>query len=121
MNKQEPCHPAAYLFGIVRHQWCTRLSQKHRWESKEALEHPQVEEKDEYTDTSKLLKFLRYSGEKCISLLTDFYFHKISLENIARNFGFAGVRSATVQKYKCLEKLRDVVKDKKLNYEDFFE
>jgi hypothetical protein len=32
-----------------------------------------------------------------------------------------GVRSATVQKYKCMEKIRETIKDRSLVYEDFIE
>jgi hypothetical protein len=41
--------------------------------------------------------------------------------DIAGRFGFSGERSATVQKFKCLEKVRDTIKSKSLSYEDFVE
>jgi hypothetical protein len=40
---------------------------------------------------------------------------------VAQLFGFSGERSATVQKYKCIEKVRETVKQKALTYEDFLE
>jgi hypothetical protein len=41
------------------------------------------------------------------------------MTQVAETFGFSGVRSATVQKYKCIEKVRETVKQKALTYEDF--
>jgi hypothetical protein len=35
--------------------------------------------------------------------------------------GFANEHSASAQKYKCLEKVREIVKQKSLTYEDFVE
>jgi len=54
-------------------------------------------------------------------LLRAFYYDKLSMSKIANRFGFSSERSATVQKYKCLEKVRDLVKEKSLSYEDFLE
>jgi hypothetical protein len=56
-----------------------------------------------------------------MELLQAFYYDKLPMNTIAGLFGFGGERSATVQKYKCLEKVRDIVKDKSLTYEDFLE
>ena len=54
-----------------------------------------------------------------MELLKSFYYDELPLNDIAETYGFSGVRSATVQKYKCLEKVRETVKEKSLTYEDF--
>jgi hypothetical protein len=41
------------------------------------------------------------------------------MKQIAQRFGLSGERSAAVQKHKCLEKVRNTVKEKALTYEDF--
>ena len=56
-----------------------------------------------------------------MKLLKGFYYDQLPLTDIATAFGFSGVRSATVQKYKCLEKVRETIKQKALQYEDFME
>jgi predicted DNA-binding protein YlxM (UPF0122 family) len=56
-----------------------------------------------------------------MELLRAFYYDKLSMRKIAGQFDFNSERSATVQKYKCLEKVRDIVKEKSLTYEDFLE
>ena len=65
--------------------------------------------------------FLQTAGKKCMDLLRSFYYDHLPLQDAATLFGFSGVRSATVQKYKCLEKVRETVKEKALTYEDFLD
>ncbi|MDB5011483.1 MAG: polymerase subunit sigma-70, partial [Mucilaginibacter sp.] len=69
----------------------------------------------------RLMHFLATAGKKCMELLTGFYYDRLPLTKIATQFGYSGVRSATVQKYKCLEKVRETIKEKSLVYEDFME
>lgn len=45
-----------------------------------------------------------------MQLLIAFYYDGLSMQDMARRFGFSGTRSATVQKHKCLEKVRAEVK-----------
>ena len=56
-----------------------------------------------------------------MELLRSFYYDQQPLTDIAGKFGFSGVRSATVQKYKCLEKVRETIKERSLTYEDFID
>jgi DNA-directed RNA polymerase specialized sigma24 family protein len=58
----------------------------------------------------RLLDSLLRSGRKCMELLKAFYYDHFSMEDVAVRFGFNGRRSATVQKYKCLEKVREEIK-----------
>ncbi len=107
----------AYIFGIAKHRWLKNF----------ALQIPNVEvsdfdiqmEEEEHVSDNRLLSFLQTAGKKCMDLLRSFYYDQQPLNEIAETFGFSGVRSATVQKYKCLEKVRETVKEKSLTYEDF--
>jgi hypothetical protein len=56
-----------------------------------------------------------------MQLLSAFYYEKLDMETLAEQFGFSGPRSATVQKFKCLEKVKETVKEKSLRYEDIIE
>ncbi|ELR70154.1 sigma-70 region 2 domain protein [Fulvivirga imtechensis AK7] len=109
----------AYLLGIARHLWI-RQSQIQRT-SLDGYEDRLPDIKDAFPAENKLLRFLKVAGEKCMSMLKAFYYDRQSLEEISREYGYTSTRSATVQKYKCLEKLRDQVKEKSLVYEDFLE
>lgn len=113
----------AYLSGISRHLWYRRHHQKVRMHITDQLEQEIADVVEEYTKPSnvRILKFLEVAGKKCMELLKAFYYHNDSLHEIAKDFGFSGTRSATVQKYKCLEKVRDHVKEKEVQYADFLD
>lgn len=112
----------AYLMGISKHLW-TKYFQKKVLQNTFDFSAETISEtlKDEIPSTEKLLRFLETAGEKCMELLRSFYYDKIPLNAIAERFGFSGIRSATVQKFKCLEKVRTTVKEKSLRYEDFLD
>lgn len=110
----------AYIMGIVKHLWTKKIYQTSRFTSLESLTEKQSETVAEPM-VEKVLTFIQRAGQKCLDLLTAFYYHKNSMEEISTQFGFSGERSATVQKFKCLEKVRNSVKEKALNYDDFLE
>jgi DNA-directed RNA polymerase specialized sigma24 family protein len=112
----------AYLLGIARHCWAKKNKGNNRFTSlPDSLDEIAMEEDTGTTATNKLLDLLHSSGKKCMELLRAFYYDKLPMQKLATRFGFSSERSATVQKYKCLEKVRDIVKDKSLTYEDFLE
>lgn len=119
---QEGFQPAvndqAYLMGMVKKLWL-----KHQGNPKSvSLDHwDQAIEEQPQPITQKLLNYLRSSGERCLDLLQSFYYEKCSMRQVADRFGYASERSATVQKYKCLEKVREQVRQNAQQYEDFFE
>ena len=108
----------AYLMGIIKHLWYQNQNQvKH-----EAIHLIEIEEECEKKPVAeKLLLFLAHSGQKCMELLQSFYYEKLDLEQVSKRFGFSSDRSAATQKYKCLEKVRNEVKQKSLSYEDFID
>lgn len=112
-----------YIVGIAKKLWINRYRQKIK-------DIPIEESYDFYLsgneasgkiNDSVLIGFLERTGKKCMDMLQAFYYKKLSLSEIANQFGFSGIRSATVQKYKCIEKVRDKIKEKSLSYEDFIE
>ncbi|MBK6527719.1 MAG: sigma-70 family RNA polymerase sigma factor [Crocinitomicaceae bacterium] len=62
-----------------------------------------IEQENKFKTIEKVLLKL---GEKCRTILEQFYFKSLSMESIARQFGFKTVESAKVQKYKCIETAR---------------
>lgn len=112
----------AYLVGIAKHVWLRKFrQQKGRIAfGPEELEIAMPPEEFREAD-NRLLALLQLTGRRCLELLQAFYYDKLALADIARTFGYLTVRSATVQKYKCLEKVRDKVKAKAITYEDLAE
>lgn len=107
--------PAVYVTGIARHLWLHRCRETQRKVPLERLPlsditvNP-VEEKA--GPGRQLLTYLESAGRRCMDLLQAFYYHRLSMREIAEEFGYKGERSATVQKYKCLEKVRETVREK---------
>lgn len=110
---------AAYLSGIARHLFLKKIRAGHDTSIDESFH--VVDEPQPDIDDKRLLKLLQQSGKACLDLLQAFYYNKQNAEAIASVFNFGSIRSATVQKYKCLGKVRNFVKQKSLRYEDFLE
>ena len=79
------------------------------------------EEQEKQPIANKLLLFLQRTGKKCMDLLQAFYYEKASMSELSERFDFRNERSATVQKYKCLEKVRTQIKKRALTYGDFMD
>jgi DNA-directed RNA polymerase specialized sigma subunit, sigma24 homolog len=96
----------AYLIGITRILWMKQQKLKIR---EEGLSIPE----DFYASEAEqpLLEYLRTAGEKCMQLLQAFYYEQMELQEMADTFHYSNVRSVTVQKHKCLQKVRATVKN----------
>lgn len=109
----------AYLAGICKHLWY----RKHRDQSTEIPldEQMSLSPEQEPEVSKRLLRFVELSGKKCLELLKAFYYDKLNMKELSGRFGFSGERSATVQKYKCLEKVRNEIQQRSLTKGDFYE
>lgn len=100
----------AYVLGTAKICWLRSLDRSTILPLPEGLEGVGQEEVDEEERESTLLDSLQRTGRKCLELLGAFYYENFSLQDIAARFGFNGRRSATVAKFKCLEKVRHNIK-----------
>jgi len=118
-----PRNGKAYLLGIAKNLWLKSYRDNSRYVPlDDSAQLSEIADTTEHQPLgTMLLAYLESSGQKCMDLLKSFYYDKMPMDDIAERFGFSGVRSATVQKFKCLEKVRDTVKSKALQYEDFVE
>lgn len=118
-NFEPKAGDGAYLMGIAKKRW---LKHCEKSSGKESLDFVELtEENIPKPLTQKLLRYLEKAGEKCMNLLQLFYYEKLTMKQVADRFGYTSERSATVQKYKCLAKVRDEVKRKSLSYDDFLD
>jgi hypothetical protein len=109
-----------YVVGISKHLWYRKIKE----DITERTGHLQLEiesEKPCQISETKVLEFLLLSGKRCLDMLTAFYFKKQSITEVARDYHYSSEHSASVQKYKCIEKLRETIRTKSMSYEDFFE
>ena len=108
-----------FLMGVSKKLWLQRNRLNGR---NEPLNDIEVEaHNEESLSTTKVLTYLKIAGEKCMQLLKACYYDGLNPDNIAAQFGYSGTHSATVAKYKCLEKVRETVKQNSLSYADFIE
>ncbi len=55
-------------------------------------------------------KILDSLGEPCAKVLKAYYYLKFSMREIAENLGYSSENSAKTQKYKCLERAKNLTK-----------
>jgi DNA-directed RNA polymerase specialized sigma24 family protein len=115
----------AYIVGIAKHLWIKKFKSKLPLLSFDFLEKeislPQDYFERQTMKTNRLLHLLEVAGRKCIELLRSIYYDKLSMNEVSEVHGFSSPHSASVQKYKCIEKIKVIVEQKSLNYEDFME
>ena len=75
----------------------------------------QIEKENKFKIIEDVIKKL---GDKCRSILEMFYYKSQSMDSIAKKLGYKTVKSAKVQKYKCMEHARklalEITNDKNL-------
>jgi DNA-directed RNA polymerase specialized sigma24 family protein len=115
--------PEWYILGISKHLWLRKFKEDRLKVSLNDFERALYIPIDFYPciKSKRILQFLEVAGSKCIDLLRSFYFEKNTLKEISKTLGYSSEHSAAVQKYKCLEKIRESIKQKSVTYEDFFE
>lgn len=111
----------AYLLGITKHLWLKKFREVSNNQPLDESGFDITDEADEQLSGPKLMHYLETAGKKCMELLSAFYYHKQPMKELAGLFGYTSERSATVQKYKCIEKVRETVKQQSLTYADFIE
>ncbi len=114
----------AYLLGIAKHLWAKkfRANIRHTPLDDNGFEADFIDnETIQQPSAARLMHYLETAGQKCMEVLKAFYYDNLPVVKIAELFGYTSVRSATVQKYKCMEKIRETIKQKSLAYEDFVE
>jgi RNA polymerase sigma factor (sigma-70 family) len=105
---------SAYLVGIARNLWRHELRRRARLPHEALPDDPDQLAATEPAPISEpafaVLDYVERLGEKCKSVLLAFYYFQQPLTQIATTHGYRSVRSATVQKFKCLERLRESVR-----------
>jgi RNA polymerase sigma factor (sigma-70 family) len=101
---------STYLVGISRNLWHHEQRRRARLPHEmlpASLELPASEPAE---PDIAVLDYVERLGERCKRILLDFYYFQQPLAQITASQGYSSVRSATVQKFKCLERLRQSVR-----------
>lgn len=117
--------PETFLMGICKYLSFNRIRMHRNFTSLEASESIMLE--SQYEDLQELIEkeerinqlsqTLDNIGDKCNKLLTGFYFDKKSLEELCRELDISGVNVIKVQKHRCLEKIKNMIKTTTNQYE----
>lgn len=113
----------AYILGIAKHLWARKYRHDRMTVAMNEFEReisipddpdPAVEEK-------RLLRIVESAGKKCLDLLHAFYYQRHPVKVLAGMPGYTSEHAVSAQKYKCLEKVRETIKQKSLHYDDFIQ
>lgn len=101
-----------YLMAVCKNRWRQELEKRQR--KVKILPSEIIQNWDEPTITSEqpnldLGQFVAKLGKKCQEILISFYYLGQAMPRIASQHEYRNVHTATVQKFKCLERLRQSV------------
>ena len=109
-----------YLIGIAKHLWIRKFNDDKKMTGLDDMEKAISIPEDYYeSGENRLTSLLELTGRKCLQLLRAFYYDSLPLDKIKVAFGFSSAHSASAQKFKCIEKMRNIIQEKSMGYEDF--
>ncbi len=100
---------STYIYSVCQNLWRKELDRKKRL-SNEEKDSPQVMDMDSPEREKIMAKCLNQLGETCRKVLMYYYFDEMSMQEIAEKLGFANTDTAKTKKYKCKQKLDELVK-----------
>ncbi|MFT2010336.1 RNA polymerase sigma factor [Pontibacter sp. 13R65] len=102
--------PTTYIMAVCKNRWRRELEKRSRHQELSAAVAEQLpQEANAEAPAADLAAFVEQLGAKCRDILVSFYYLGQQLEQIAQQHQYRNIRSATVQKFKCLERLRKSV------------
>jgi RNA polymerase sigma factor (sigma-70 family) len=114
---QLTCAIPTYLYSVARNLWYKRLRKLHYdgvIKLKETMDAEEVEEDVEAHVAKEgfmisIERSLEQLGDPCCSILKDFFYNKMSMDEIALKFGYTNSDNAKNQKYKCFNRFKKLV------------
>lgn len=107
------------IFAVSKRLWLKHLEKNKKFSSYSDLYHPTFQvsrdnDIDEYIESyqeqekniQKMHMALQALGDTCYQLLKEFYYNRLSMEEIAQKLGYHNADVAKNQKYKCLQRLK---------------
>ncbi|HEV7738004.1 MAG TPA: sigma-70 family RNA polymerase sigma factor [Chlamydiales bacterium] len=100
---------STYVYSICQNLWRKELDRKKRLsnEEKDSAESLDLDGPEREKIIAKCMEQL---GETCRKVLMYYYFDEMSMQEIADKLGFANTDTAKTKKYKCKQKLDELVK-----------
>lgn len=108
------CSLGTYIYSVCRYTWLNYLKKRKitirledSYSINEKIEILSLDDSDNAMDN--VTTVVSQLGNPCKKLLELFYYHNYSWKQIADELGYASPASARNQKYKCLERIRELV------------
>jgi RNA polymerase sigma factor (sigma-70 family) len=100
---------STYVYSICQNLWRKELDRKKRLsnEEKDSAESLDLDGPEREKIIARCMEQL---GETCRKVLMYYYFDEMSMQEIADKLGFANTDTAKTKKYKCKQKLDELVK-----------
>jgi RNA polymerase sigma factor (sigma-70 family) len=100
---------STYIYSICQNLWRKELERKKRLSNEE--KDAAVSMDTETSERNKIIaRCIDQLGETCKKVLMYYYFEEMSMQEIADKLGFANTDTAKTKKYKCKQKLDELVK-----------
>lgn len=100
---------STYIYSICQNLWRKELDRKKRL-SNEEKDSAQSMDLDAPERNKIVAQCLNQLGETCRKVLMYYYFDEMSMQEIAEKLGFANTDTAKTKKYKCKQKLDELIK-----------
>jgi len=100
---------STYIYSICQNLWRKELDRKKRL-SNEEKDSPISLDMDSPEREKIIAKCIDQLGETCRKVLMYYYFDEMSMQEIADKLGFANTDTAKTKKYKCKQKLDELIK-----------
>lgn len=102
---------STYLYSVCLNLWRKELDRKGRLVNEEK-DSPEFFDEDQKERTKIIADCIDELGDTCKKLLTYHYFDGLSMSDIAEKLGYANTDTAKTKKYKCKQKLFQLVRSK---------
>jgi len=100
---------STYVYSICQNLWRKELERKKRL-SHEAKDSSVTIDMDSPEREKIMARCLNQLGETCRKVLMYYYFDEMSMQEIADRLGFANTDTAKTKKYKCKQKLDELIR-----------
>lgn len=108
-----------YLYSIARFKWLNELKRK----GVKATQYDKMEQPERVSDDAlasmiadeqkkRVLSVFGRLGDSCKSVLMESIYHNKSMKEIAEEGGFSSEQIARNKKYKCLQRLKEMISEK---------
>jgi RNA polymerase sigma factor (sigma-70 family) len=111
-NLQLTASASTYIMAVCKNLWRSEYRKRSKYSGLPDTANEQLAEettKDDVQSALNLSSYMEALGQKCKDILVDFYYHNLGMEKIATKHLYRNIHTATVQKFKCLERLRKTV------------